>query len=91
MFQVKKNFSCVCHEIKASKLFFLEDIGNGEWLVNLTYKGNKKQVPTYLKLTTFYNWSKPNEKRKINIYKLELQDQKIRLLTVNKELPVFQN
>ncbi len=75
----------------SSKLFFLEDIGNGEWLVNLTYKGNKKQVPTYLKLTTFYNWSKPNEKRKINVYKLELQDQKIRLLTVNKELPVFQN
>ena len=27
----------------SSKLFFLEDIGDGEWLVNLTYKGNKKQ------------------------------------------------
>jgi hypothetical protein len=74
----------------SSKLFFLEDIGDGEWLVNLTYKGNKKQVPTYLKLTSYYNWSKSNEKRRIEVYKLELQDQKIRLLTVNENLPVFE-
>lgn len=74
----------------SSKMFVIEDLGEGEWLVNLTYKGNKKSVPTFLKLTTYYNWGKPNEQRDINVYKLEIQNQKASLLRFNNESEAFQ-
>lgn len=75
----------------SSKMFVIEDLGsNGDWLVNLTYKGNKKSVPTFLKLTTYYNWGKPNEKKNINVYKLEIQNQKASLLKFDREFEVFQ-
>jgi len=74
----------------SSKMFVIEDLGEGEWLVNLTYNGNKKSVPTFLKLTTYYNWGKPNEQRDINVYKLEIQNQKASLLRFNNESDAFQ-
>ena len=73
----------------SSKMFVVEDLGSGEWLVNLTYKGNKKPDPTFLKLTTYYNWGKPNEKRSVKVYKLEIEDQKASLFKLNKEQDVF--
>ena len=74
----------------SSKMFVVEDLGEGEWLVNLTYKGNKKTDPTFLKLTTYYNWGKPNEKKDVNVYKLEIQNQKASLLKFDREFEVFQ-
>ena len=75
----------------SSKMFVIEDLGSqGDWLVNLTYKGNKKTVPTIFKLTTYYNWGKPNEKKYVNIYKLEIQNQKASLLKFDREFEVFQ-
>lgn len=75
----------------SSKMFVIEDLGNqGDWLVNLTYKGNKKTVPTIFKLTTYYNWGKPNEKKDVNVYKLEIQNQKASLLKFDREFEVFQ-
>lgn len=73
----------------SSKMFVVEDLGNGEWLVNLTYKGNKKPDPTFLKLTTYYNWGKPNEMKSVKVYKLEIEDQKASLFKLNKEQEVF--
>ena len=74
----------------SSKMFVIEDLGEGDWLVNATYKGNKKTVPTFLKLTTYFNWGKPNEKRDVNVYKLEIQNQKASLLRFDREFEVFQ-
>jgi hypothetical protein len=65
-------------------------LGDGKWLVNLTYKGNKKTVPTFMKVTTFYNWGRPTEKKKVDIYKLEIQNQKASLLNFDSEYRVFQ-
>lgn len=75
----------------SSKMFFVEDLEEGEWLVNLTYKGNKKPQPTYLKMTTFYNWGKPNEQKEIQVYKLEVEHQKVQLLQLNKQVLALKN
>ncbi|MDB2420030.1 carboxypeptidase-like regulatory domain-containing protein [Flavobacteriaceae bacterium] len=58
------------------------DIG-GEWLVNLTYYGNKKYAPTYLKTTVFNNWGRSNEIKKTTVYKMTLKDQKTQLFKIN--------
>ena len=58
------------------------DIG-GEWLVNLTYYGNKKYAPTYLKTTVFNDWGRPNEIKKTTVFKMTLKDQKIQLFKIN--------
>ena len=58
------------------------DIG-GEWLVNLTYYGNKKYATTYLKTTVFNNWGRSNEIKKTTVYKMTLKDQKTQLFKIN--------
>lgn len=71
----------------SSKRFFINDVGDGEWLVNLTYNGNKKEAPTYFKLTIYYNWGEYNEKKEVRVYKLAYdQRQKLQLLKVNKQV-----
>ena len=68
-----------------SKEFFIEDIGEGEWLVNLTYFGNKKPAPTYFKVSIFTNWGRHNQSEKISNYKFEYQKEKIQLLKINQQ------
>jgi len=69
----------------SSKEFIIDDVKQGQWLVNLTYKGNKKLEPTYLKVTTYYYWGKPNQHRKTEVYKLDKEHEKIQLYRLNKE------
>jgi carboxypeptidase-like protein len=75
----------------SSKEFIIEDIGEGEWLVNIAYKGNKKPEPTYFKVTKYYNWGKPSQKQEITVYKFQNQRQKIQLLKLNKQVLVASN
>jgi hypothetical protein len=76
----------------SSKRFFIEDIEYGDWLVNLTYKGNKKSAPTYFKLTTYYNWGKPNEYSEVRVYRLNPQDRdKLQLLKLNRQAMLAMN
>lgn len=71
----------------SSKSFFVDDIDDGEWLVNLTYKGNKKDAPTYFKLTTYYNWGSATQWQETRVYKLDdSQRQKLQLVRLNKQL-----
>lgn len=66
-----------------SKEFVIDgDIG-GEWLVNLTYYGNKKYAPTYLKTTVYTNWGRTNETKKTGVYTMVLKDQKTQLFKIN--------
>ena len=69
----------------SSKDFIIDNIGTGEWLVNLTYYGNKKSAPTYMKITTYYNWGKPNQRQEINVYKLEEINKKYQLQKLNSK------
>lgn len=68
----------------SSKEFLINEIGDGDWLMNLTYFGNKKTAPTYLKLTTYYNWGKPQQRQVIDVYKLENVNQKVQIKKINK-------
>ena len=66
-----------------SKEFIIDGNIEGEWLVNLTYYGNKKYVPTYLKTTVYTNWGRINETKKIAVYTMVLKDQKTQLFKIN--------
>jgi len=88
---LEANNSLIIDEKKigySSKMFEIENLGTGDWLINLIYKGNKKNLSSFFKLTTFYNWGKPNEKKVIKVYKLEIQNQKAALVRFNKEMEI---
>lgn len=70
----------------SSKEFFIDDIGDGEWLVNFTYKGNKKPEPTYIKVTTFYNWGKAEQNQEISVYKFQNERNKIQLKKFQRDV-----
>ncbi len=63
----------------SSKEFFIDDLGNGEWLVNINYLGNKKPEPTYFKITVFSNWGSPNQIQEVSVFKFENERNKIQL------------
>ena len=67
----------------ASKEFIIDGNIEGEWLVNLTYYGNKKYAPTYLKTTVYTNWGRTNETKKTTVYTMVLKDQKTQLFKIN--------
>ena len=75
----------------SSKEFIIDDVKQGQWLVNLTYKGNKKPEPTYLKVTKYYYWGKPNQHRKTSVYKLDKEHEKIQLYRLNKQSLLVSN
>ena len=66
-----------------SEEFLIDDLGSGDWLVNLKYFGNKQFQPTFLKVTTYYNWQQPNQKQKVEVFKLTRQNIKMQLLKLN--------
>jgi len=49
----------------SSKEFIIDNLNNGKWLVNITYLGNKKPEPTYIKVTVYNHWGNPNQQEKI--------------------------
>jgi tetratricopeptide (TPR) repeat protein len=67
-----------------SKEIFIEDLKEGTWLVNLTYLGNKQNKPTIFKITTYYNWGRPNQREKIDVFDFNLQNIKMQLLKLNR-------
>lgn len=69
----------------SSKEFIIEAIGNGEWLVNITYRGNKKPEPTYFKVTSYYHWGKSNQTKETSIYSFKNEREKIQLKKINKQ------
>jgi len=75
----------------SSKEFIIDEMKDGEWLVNLTYKGNKKPEPTYVKVTSYYNWGKPNQQEKISVYKFEKENEKIQLYRLDKRSLIVSN
>ena len=70
----------------SSKEFYIDEIGDGEWLVNFSYKGNKKPEPTYFKLTVYYNWGKASQTQEIRLYKLNDQRAKLQFLRITDEV-----
>jgi len=69
----------------SSETFFIENLSKGNWYVNFMYFGNKKDVPTYLKLAVYYNWGKPNQTKDIHLFKLKDKNIKWQLLAINND------
>ena len=69
----------------SSSEFYINKLKKGNWLVNLTYLGNKKNTPVYLKTTVYTHWGLPNQKKKIKIYKLANKNVKVQLFKLNAE------
>ncbi|WP_439131562.1 hypothetical protein [Polaribacter sp.] len=67
-----------------SKEIFIDHLNYGNYLVNLTYLGNKQYKPTSFKITTYYNWGRQNQTKKIDIFDFGLKDKKVQLLKLNR-------
>lgn len=70
----------------SSKEFTIDDLGMGEWLVNIAYFGNKKPAPTIIKMTAYFNWGSAEEFRETHVFKLDKEDVKVQLLKLNEQL-----
>jgi hypothetical protein len=70
----------------SSKEFVIEKVEDIEWLVNLTYYGNKKEAPTYLKLTTYTHWGSSDQKQEIQLFELKETNIKYQLKVISKAL-----
>lgn len=68
----------------SSEEFYIDTLDKGQWLVNLTYLGNKKYDPTYLKVTTYYNWGKANQRQEIQTFRLLQTGIKFNLIKVSQ-------
>jgi tetratricopeptide (TPR) repeat protein len=73
----------------SSKEFIIEDVTKGDWLVNLSYFGNKTDKPTYLKMTVYYNWGRTNQSQDVTLFALTDTDLKFQLLKLNKSLLAY--
>jgi hypothetical protein len=69
-----------------SKEILIDTLGKGNWKVNATYLGNKQYKPTVFKITSYYNWGRPNQSKKINVFEFTLQNVKMQLLKLNARL-----
>lgn len=68
-----------------SKQYIINPLSTGDWLVNLNYYGNKKNTPTFLKVTTYYNWGRFYQTEKIKVFELELENRKKQLFKINSK------
>ncbi|MGB5314500.1 MAG: hypothetical protein WBN56_00735 [Robiginitalea sp.] len=55
----------------------------GLWELNVRYDGNKSLTPTYLKVTTYYNYGERDQKKQVNTFKLTLRNNWQKLLSIN--------
>ena len=68
-----------------SKEIFIDTLKRGNYYVNLTYLGNKQYKPTVFKVTTYYNWGRLNQTKKIYVFDFTLQNEKTQLLKLNRK------
>ena len=54
--------------------FFMTAQDKGEWLFNMTYKGKRtgdNAAPTYVKVTTYFDFGSPNQRKEVKLIRLE--------------------
>ncbi|WP_438422597.1 carboxypeptidase-like regulatory domain-containing protein [Aquimarina macrocephali] len=71
----------------SSNEFYLYDLTEGNWFINITYLGNKKDRPSYIKASVYRNWGKINQTKEVKLFKLKRQNYKMGLLKLNLKLP----
>ncbi|MCO5723665.1 hypothetical protein [Robiginitalea marina] len=55
----------------------------GLWQVNIKYLGNKSLTPTYLKVTTYYNYGERDQRKEVRAFKLAVENTWQKLLSIN--------
>ena len=70
----------------SSKQFFLDEELKGEWQININYLENISNQPTYLKVTTFFNYGSPSQIKATKVFYLEKQAMNMRLFTINNDM-----
>jgi hypothetical protein len=66
----------------SSKQFFINENLGGNWRFNLKYLGNKSFEPTYLKVTTYFDYGKSTQRKELKVFRLALLDTNMHLLTI---------
>lgn len=69
----------------SSKEFFIDDLGAEEWLINITYLGNKKPEPTFFKVTIYNNWGSPDQSESIHVFNFEKERDKFQLFKLTNQ------
>lgn len=66
------------------KEFIIDGVNTNtnDWIINLTYQGNKQHKPTYFKVTEYKNWGRKNQTKKTTLFKILLKDTKYQLLKI---------
>ena len=63
----------------SSKQFFIENENRGFWQVNIDYKGNRSEMPTFLKVSVYHDYGLPGQDLEINVYTLWENSEKVQL------------
>ncbi|WP_339711144.1 carboxypeptidase-like regulatory domain-containing protein [uncultured Kriegella sp.] len=69
----------------ASTQFFLDDDKTGEWQLNLQHYKGTAQDPTYLHISTFFDYGLPTQRKILRLFKLTPEYEVTGLLTVNTQ------
>ncbi len=67
----------------SSEEFFIYELEPKDWQINITYLGNKKYDPTYLKATIYKNWGRTNQSAEIKLFQLDQYNHKMELFKFN--------
>jgi uncharacterized protein YfaP (DUF2135 family) len=73
----------------SSKQFFLDDDQKGEWKINIDYHGNGTETPTYIKITTFFDYGTASQRKEIKVFKLTEIKENQYLCTINTDSKLF--
>ncbi|MFS4491563.1 hypothetical protein [Maribacter sp. 2308TA10-17] len=63
----------------SSEEFLIDGSLAGKWQVNIDYRGNKKLEPTYLKVTTYFNYGLASQRKDVKVYRLTLKNNNYKL------------
>ncbi len=75
----------------SSEEFLVDGSLPGRWQINVNYKGNKKLEPSYLKVTSYFNYGKPLQRKQVNVYRLGLRNVNQQLFDLNNSNIVSTN
>ena len=69
-----------------SKQFFLNNSLKGIWKVYINYLGNQTELPTYLKVTVYFDYAKSSENQNVKIFKLSREGMYEQIFKVDTRL-----
>ena len=68
---------------QGAKQFFLDNALKGEWKVKINYRGSVAETPTYLKITTYFDFGKPSQSSHIMVYRFKDEVSNLTVLKID--------